>query len=389
MGRPMVVRRARGFAPLPVLLDVDVPPIISVGAHLKNAVALSAGPNAFITQHLGDLETPHALGAFRNVIDDLKKLYDVSPGIIACDAHPDYLSTKFAEQTRLSRISVQHHYAHILSCMAENEVSPPALGISWDGTGYGLDGTIWGGEFLVLNEGGFDRVAHLRTFRLPGADAAVKEPRRSAIGLLFEIFGDSIFERRDLFPVIAFMPDELTVLRRMLETGLNAPKTSSAGRLFDAIAALIGLREKMRYEGQAAMELEFLADAEEDSSYEFELAAGTPLVLDWEAMIVGIIADMSDGITPSRISAKFHNTLVDMMVKMAVIANESSVVLSGGCFQNKFLTERAIARLRDKGFNVYWHQRVPTNDGGIALGQTVAASIALAKENGSTEKICV
>lgn len=378
MDRPIVVRRARGFAPLPVPLGKNVPPIIAVGAHLKNAIALSAGTNAFISQHIGDLETPEALGAFRDVIESFEKLYEVSPSVIACDAHPDYLSTKFANNTRLSRISVQHHYAHVLSCMAENEIEPPALGIAWDGTGYGTDGTIWGGEFLHINDHSFNRMAHLRTFRLPGGDAAVREPRRSAIGLLFEVFGERVFDRHDLFPVVSFMPAELKTLRRMLEGGLNAPKTSSAGRLFDAVASIMGLREKIRYEGQAAMELEHLADGDELGLYEFELAAGTPLVIDWEPMFHGIISDTSDGISASRIAAKFHNTLVEMMVRMAIVANETSVALSGGCFQNKYLTEKAISRLRESGFNVYWHQRVPTNDGGIALGQTVAAAIELA-----------
>ena len=390
MDRPMVVRRSRGFAPLPVPLHEDVPPIISVGAHLKNVIALSAGSNAFISQHIGDLETPEALGAFRNVIDSFEKLYDVSPSLVACDVHPDYLSTKFAERTRLSRVSVQHHYAHILSCMAENEVEPPALGVAWDGTGYGTDGTIWGGEFLYVHDRGFDRLAHLRSFRLPGGDSAVREPRRSALGLLFEILGDSVFDRRDLFPVLAFMPGELKTLRRMLESGLNAPKTSSAGRLFDAVASIIGLREKIRYEGQAAMELEFLADPNESGVYEFELAAGTPLVVDWEPMIRGIITDTAAGNTAAHIAAKFHNTLVEMMVRMAVIAGEKAVVLSGGCFQNKYLTETAISRLRESGFKVYWHQRVPTNDGGIALGQTVAAARSLTENQkiGGEQGVC-
>jgi len=387
MDRPTVVRRARGLAPLPVPLTDDVQPVISVGGHLKNAVALSVGHNAFVSQHIGDLETPEALGAFRNVIDSLERLYEVSPGIIACDAHPDYLSTNYANGTKLTRVSVQHHYAHILSCMAENDVKPPALGIAWDGTGYGTDGTVWGGEFLVINDSGFDRMAHLRTFRLPGGDVAAREPRRSAIGILFEIFGEKAFDRHDLFPVLSFIPSEQIMLKRMLQGGLNAPRTSSAGRLFDAVASIIGLREKIRYEGQAAMELEFLADADEQACYAFELAVGTPIVLDWEPMIHGIIADTSDGISAPRIAAKFHNTLVEMMVRMAIVADEKSVALSGGCFQNKYLMERAIKRLRESGFNVYWHQRVPTNDGGIALGQAAAAAMAL--RNGEYKKLCV
>jgi len=390
MSRPAVVRRARGLAPLPLPIETDGSAILSVGAHLKNAIALSSGPNTFVSQHIGDLETPEAMRAFRNVIKSFESLYDVAPEIVACDEHPDYLSTKFANTLNIPQVKVQHHYAHILSCMAENEVEPPALGIAWDGTGLGTDGSIWGGEFLLINESGFERVAHLRTFALPGGDAAIKEPRRSGLGLLYEMLGESVFDRHDLFPVLSFMPGELKTIRRMLASGLNTPRTSSAGRLFDAVASIMGLREKIRYEGQAAMELEFLADPNEEGVYQFELAAGTPIVVDWEPMIFDIMADTTEGVNVSHIAAKFHNTLVEMMVRIASIANEGSVALSGGCFQNKYLTERAISRLRKSGFNVYWHQRVPTNDGGIALGQTVAAAISVKQTElqRSIETVC-
>jgi len=258
--------------------------------------------------------------------------------------------------------------------MAENEIEPPALGIAWDGSGYGLDGTMWGGEFLRIKSGGFDRLAHLRTFRLPGGDTAVKEPRRSAIGLLFEIFGTGIFDVLNLASVAAFTPAERIVIKGMLDRGVNAPVTSSAGRLFDAVASVIGLMQQTRFEGQAAMQLEFMADTNEQSRYEFGVVCGMngPLVIDWQPIFHDLIYDFARRVRPSRIAAKFHNTLVEMMVKVASIAGEKSVALSGGCFQNKFLTERAIARLRAEGFNVYWHQRVPTNDGGISLGQIAA-----------------
>ena len=373
MRREMIVRRSRGFAPLPVSLKQELPPVLAVGAHLKNSVAVSAGHNVFISQHIGDLETKEAFNAFEKVIWSLENLYDLAPDTVACDSHPDYLSTRWAVDSSIPRAAVQHHYAHILSCMAENEVDPPALGVAWDGTGWGPDGTVWGGEFLRIGEAGYERIAHLRTFRLPGGDAAVKEPRRSALGLLYEIFGERVFDKHELFPVLAFMPSELKTIRRMLDSGLNAPKTSSAGRLFDAVASIMGMRERIRFEGQAAMELEFLAEPNEYGVYEFEIAIGTPSAIDWEPMVRGIIADTSDGISASRIAAKFHNTLVDMIVRVAAIAGEKAVALSGGCFQNKYLTERAITRLRENCFNVYWHQRVPTNDGGIALGQIAAA----------------
>ena len=381
MRREMIVRRSRGFAPLPVSLKEEMPPVLAVGAHLKNSVAISAGHNVFISQHIGDLETKEAFNAFEKVIWSLENLYDLAPDTVACDSHPDYLSTKWAVDSSIPRVAIQHHYAHVLSCMAENEVDPPALGVAWDGTGWGPDGTIWGGEFLRIGETGYERIAHLRTFRLPGGDAAIKEPRRSALGLLFEIFGERVFDKHELFPVLAFMPSELKTIRRMLESGLNAPKTSSAGRLFDAIASILGLRERIRFEGQAAMELEFLAEPNEYGAYNFEMAVGSPSAIDWEPMIGGIIADTSDGMSASRIAAKFHNTLVDMIVRVAVIAGEKAVALSGGCFQNKYLTERAIKRLRENGFNVYWHQRVPTNDGGIALGQIAAAATVTKQAN--------
>lgn len=380
MGREMVIRRARGYAPLPIALPNEMPPTVAVGAHLKNAVALTTDGQAFISQHIGDLETSEAFDAFQRVIVSLETLYEAEPALVACDRHPDYLSTRWARDSSLPRLEVQHHYAHVLSCMTENDICPPALGIAWDGTGFGLDGSIWGGEFLRVNKTTFDRIAHLRTFRLPGGDRAAKEPRRAALGLLYEIFGDPVFEMRNLLPVVAFMPTELTVISQMLKSEVNSPKCSSIGRLFDAVSSILGLREKVRFEAQAAMELEFIVDPNEQGSYDFALNTmiGAPAVIDWEPLVHGIIADILGGRTPARIAAKFHNTLVEMMVRVAVLGGEEKVALSGGCFQNRYLTERAVRRLRHEGFKVYWHQRVPTNDGGIALGQAAAAAAAAA-----------
>ncbi|HSK71990.1 MAG TPA: carbamoyltransferase HypF, partial [Pyrinomonadaceae bacterium] len=375
-GREMILRRARGFAPLPVLLKEEMLPTLAVGAHLKNSVATSIGKQTFISQHIGDLETVQSFRAFENVIESFEKLYEIKLETIACDAHPDYLSTHFARDSALPLVSVQHHYAHVLSCMAENELTAPVLGVAWDGTGYGLDGTIWGGEFLRVTETDFERAAHFRTFRLPGGDKAVKEPRRVALGILYEIFGDAVFEMNDLAPVRAFTNSEISVMRKMLESKLNAPVTSSAGRLFDGAASIIGLRQKIRFEGQAAMELEFLiGDLETNESYDFEIKnsdSGAGIV-DWELMIMEIIADRKANVPQGKIAAKFHNTLVEMIVAVARLTSEKSVALSGGCFQNKYLLERAVRRLREEKFKVYWHQRVPTNDGGIALGQILAA----------------
>ena len=431
LDRELVLRRARGYAPLPI----NVLPasrwqvkqncrqdagsaILAVGAHLKNAVALSVGNQVFISQHIGDLETEQAHFAFRRVIADFEKLYDAKPQIIAADLHPDYLSTKFADEftgragsplpaadgaqrtARPTKISVQHHIAHVLSCMAENEIVPPALGVSWDGTGYGLDGTIWGGEFFLVTDESVERIAHLRPFRLPGGDKAVKEPRRAALGLLYEMSGESIFSGQKVHregapnstrgacaPLAAFSSAELATLKTMLAKNLNSPVTTSMGRLFDAVASLINLRQQIRFEGQAAMELEFALDGVntgEAYPLPIEKPAGTTdkseignrkseIILDWSPMIEAILADVQKGVSAGIISAKFHNALMEGIVAVAKRAGQDRVVLSGGCFQNRYLIERVVRRLQAEGFRPYWHQRVPPNDGGIALGQVVAA----------------
>ncbi len=373
-GREMLMRRARGYAPLPIRLSAPVRPLVAVGAHLKNTAAVARGSDVFISQHIGDLETEAAFDAFRRVIASLQQAYELQPEAAVHDLHPDYLSTQYARAAGLPLIGVQHHYAHVLACMADNEIDAPVLGVSWDGTGYGTDGTIWGGEFLRVDEHGFDRFAHLRTFRLPGGDAAVKEPRRTALGLLYEVYGDAIFDRHDLAPLRAFSWQELQVLRGMLRRGLNAPVTSSAGRLFDAAASLIDLRQRCSFEGQAAMELEFtLNGVSINDTYHCELRGESPIVIEWQPMIEGLLADAAAGLPTGVMSARFHNTLVELIVAVAGRAGAAQVALSGGCFQNVYLTERAINRLREAGFTPYWHRRVPPNDGGIALGQVMAA----------------
>jgi hydrogenase maturation protein HypF len=259
--------------------------------------------------------------------------------------------------------------------MAENELPPPVLGVSWDGTGYGLDGTIWGGEFFLVTDKDVVRFAHLRPFALPGGELAVKEPRRTAVGLLYEALGDAAFGRKDLAPVAAFAKAELATLKTMLEKKLNSPVTSSVGRLFDAVAALVDLRQQTHFEGQAAMELEFaIHGIETDERYHLPLVTHqTSLVVDWSGMISAILDDVKAGVPVGKISARFHNALADAVVEVAVRCGNRRVVLSGGCFQNQYLTWRVVTRLREEEFQPYWHQRVPPNDGGIALGQVVAA----------------
>lgn len=382
MGRELLLRRARGYAPLPVDCGRTVPGILGVGAHLKNTVALSVGNSIFVSQHVGDLENRESFMSFQRVIQDFRRLYRTEPARIAADMHPDYLSTKYAKDSGIPLIQIQHHFAHVAACMAENEISGRVLGVSWDGTGYGPDGTVWGGEFLLTDGGSFTRVAAFRKFRLPGGAAAVKEPRRAALGVLYEIMGDGVFGRKDLIPVGAFSDSELRVLAKMLGNDIHSPWTTSAGRLFDAAASLAGLRQRMRFEGQAAMELEFAAFREKtDESYPFFLnrtdAGNTGkeafITADWEPLVAAMINDVRDQIPLARIARRFHNTLVEIIVETARAVGEERVVLTGGCFQNRLLTERSVVRLRAEGFKPYWHQRIPPNDGGISLGQVVAA----------------
>ena len=377
MGRELVMRRARGYAPLPVHIAEDAPSILAVGAHLKNSVALAVGKAVFVSQHIGDLETEPAYEAFRRVTQDLQRLYDAKPTAVACDLHPDYLSTRYADQSGLPTVRVQHHLAHVLSCMAENELAAPALGVAWDGTGLGMDATVWGGEFLQVTDDEVARAAHFRPFRLIGGDKAVREPRRVGLAILVALFGENLRGYEHLPPIGAFTGTELGAMVSMLERGVNSPLTSSVGRLFDGAAALMGLRQMVRFEGQAAMELEFaLEGVHTDAAYRFEPLElpGVGLQLDWGPVVRAIVSDLMGGTPVGEMSARFHNGLVEAIVDVALITGASNVVLSGGCFQNKYLTERAVTRLRQEGFRPYWHQRVPPNDGGIALGQIAAAA---------------
>jgi hydrogenase maturation protein HypF len=395
LGRELVLRRARGYAPLPVGLARENAPMLAVGAHLKNTIAASVGSQVFVSQHIGDLETEQAFKAFRQVIGDFGRLYAFTPSVVACDAHPDYLSTEYARQSAVPVVAVQHHEAHVLACMAENELKAPVLGVSWDGTGFGLDGTIWGGEFLLVTDRRCDRRAALRTFALPGGEQAVKEPRRSALGLLFEVFGEEALTWSHLPPVAAFAAGDLKVLAGLLARGVNAPRTSSAGRLFDAVASLAGLHQRMRFEGQAAMALQFAADERiEDEAYTMSMTVGPSdartsgpsdvgdrLIVDWAPMLREILDDVEHHVPAGKISARFHNALVNAIVGVARSVGHEQVALTGGCFQNALLLERAVGRLRAAGFRPYWHQRIPPNDGGISLGQVVGAARELRRKN--------
>lgn len=398
MDRELVLRRARGYAPLPIHIEHDSgEPVLALGAHLKNTIALAVGRNVFVSQHIGDLETKESLDAFHSVISDFKEMYEADIRRVVCDLHPEYLSTKSAHRMNIAVDQIQHHYAHIVSCMAENDISPPVLGISWDGTGYGTDDMIWGGEFLVVNDASFTRAATFRPFRLPGSEKAIREPRRTCLALLYELFGADI-----PYPIVsqAFSSKEIKILLQMLKRGINSPYTTSVGRLFDAVASLTGLRHISNFEGQAAMELEYaITDERISDTYEFNLIdttsstqnfisekdpqsipAGVRYIIDWAPMIHGILRDVNDDLPVGVVAVKFHNTLSEIAVKVASYLGIEKVALSGGCFQNKYLTERTVQLLTSAGFRPYWHQRIPPNDGGISLGQIVAVALSEQKK---------
>lgn len=383
--QPRILRRARGHAPMPLLLRRAVPAILAVGAQLKNALALSRGRRVFISQHIGDLETLEAQRAFERAAADLLRLYDVEPQAIAYDLHPDYAATRWAEDECRRRgvpgIAVQHHHAHLVACMAENDETRRTLGVTWDGTGHGSDGTAWGGEFLLGDALGFERVAHLLPFRLPGGDAAAREPLRVAAALLHATDADGADVRAVRDGLDARMaPAQRVVLARMLETGLSAPITTSAGRLFDGVAALLGICTLATYEGEPAIALEQAAEPREHGAYElpFTGTAGQPRLLDWRVTLGQLCSDARRGVATGIIAARFHNALAQAIALQAEIAGCERVALTGGCFQNVLLLERTSALLRRRGFDVLLHRQVPPGDGGISLGQLVVATARIA-----------
>lgn len=377
-GRELVLRRSRGYAPAPIAVDRMPAGILALGGHLKTTVALTSPGGAVLSQHVGDLETVAARKAHTRIIADTTQLHAAKPYLIVRDQHPDYASSRAAEELGLPVVAVQHHVAHVAACMAEHGIAPPALGVAWDGSGYGPDGTIWGGEFLLITESGWSRVAHLRPFRLPGGEAAAREPRRAALGLLYGAFGDEAFAMIDLPPLAAFSSAERTVLHSMLARGINAPITSSAGRLFDAFAAICGLRQQASYEGQAAAELEWAAEGcATGRRYEIIIRPserGGPLIIDWQPALEAALGELQRGTAVGTVSEALHNGLAAAIVEVAIRIGQGRVILTGGCFQNTRLTEATVAALRDAGCEPVWHQRVPPNDGGLALGQAVWAA---------------
>lgn len=374
--REMVIRRARGYGSLLLEIESVKPGILAVGGHLKNTVAMSTTSGIYLSQHIGNLQTEKTFNIFENTLDKIKNIYQSQVFTIAHDLHSEYLSTKYAVKhasKQLTTVAVQHHYAHILSCMAENKLEVDLLGVVWDGSGYGLNNTIWGGEFLQIINKGFSRIGHLKEFPLIGSEKAVKEPRRIALGLVYEAFGEECFEYNLPF-INSFTKQELNILKQMLRNKLNTPFTSSIGRLFDGVASILGIQHYNNFEAQAAIKLEFsLSNTKIEESYNFVIDEKHPLIIDWQDLLKEILSDLEKNIPIAIISAKFHNALANLVVEIAKRVAQEKVVLTGGCFQNRYLLEKTVLSLKAAGFSPYWHQRVPTNDGGISLGQIFAA----------------
>lgn len=374
-------RRSRGYVPYPIILDFKLKEVLALGGELKNTISFSKENYVFPSQYLGDLKNVETLGFLKESIKNLEKIFRVNPEIIACDLHPDYLSTQFAEEIGAKKglkvVKVQHHHAHIVSCMAENNIKEKVMGVAYDGTGYGDDGKIWGGEFLLCDLKKYFRVGHLKYYPLPGGDKAIAEPWRMAYSYLYSIYGpkaktlDIDFNHRMDY-------DKLSIIEKMIDKNINSPLTSSCGRLFDAASSLIGIRDEINYEGQAAMELESLCASGIKERYKFCIyKEGKEFIIDPKEIFVDIIEDLKKGIDKKVMAAKFHNTVAEFTLNLCGKIRENNginkIALSGGVFQNRYLTEKIISLLERDNFRVYTQRIVPPNDGGISLGQVVVA----------------
>ena len=389
-GATRFIRRSRGYAPLPISLDKKMPKILSCGGGLKSTICLTRDNYAFLSQHIGDLDNKKIYDFFQNSIDHLKDILDIQPEIIAHDMHPGYMSTDYAKaQNNVKKVAVQHHHAHAAACMAENDLDGEVIAITLDGTGYGTDGHIWGGEILLCTQKEFKRKAHLSYIKMPGGDAAVLEPWRMAASVLYQAFGDDAFDME--IPYIKEMNKEkLSFVCQMMEKDLNSPLTSSAGRLFDAVSSLLCIRHRVSHESQAAMELEAVADGElTEDAYGFDILRkvnddrGILFEIDMIPCIRQITDDLKKNTSLGIISSKFHNTIVQAFANAAIRVSKETgtpktnireIVLSGGVFNNDIILNSMIAALEEKNFKVYTHSKVPTGDGGISLGQAVVAA---------------
>ncbi|TAM82864.1 MAG: carbamoyltransferase HypF [Acidobacteria bacterium] len=381
-GKERVLRRSRGYVPAVIDLGRPVADILACGPELKNTFCLTHGQHAILSQHIGDLENYETLVFFEETLANLKNLFRIGPRIIAYDLHPHYLSTQYAmEQDEIEKIGVQHHHAHIASCMAENGLDEKVIGVAFDGTGYGTDGQIWGGEFLVADFRKFERRAHLRYIPLAGGDAAIRHPWRSGLSYLRETYGK---EAPAFLPMWNGVPDnERRLIWKMLEQGINTVATSSCGRLFDAVASILGLRYEVNFEGQAAIALEMAAQEAAGGVYPFQVEYCDPWQIDLRPVIESIVNEVEDETPPGVIAGRFHNSLAEMITQVCRQLREqerlNKVCLSGGTFQNMLLLDRTLSGLGKFGFEVYLHAKVPPNDGGIALGQAAIANAVATK----------
>jgi hydrogenase maturation protein HypF len=375
---PAFIRRSRGYAPEPIAIGLDAEGIAACGAELKGSFCIGKGAAGILSQHLGDLKNPETYDFYREAFHRFCELFRFSPRLAVCDKHPDYLSTRFAEELTeelgIPVRRVQHHYAHVAACMAENSVREKVIGVSMDGTGYGDDGAIWGGEFFLCDLDGYQRFTHFEYLPLPGGDAAIKEPWRMAVAVLRMLYGERITTVDH--PVLKLCTEEdLGLLLAAIDKRINTPVTSSTGRLFDAAAALTGITTHAGFEAEAPMRLESAIEAD-DGAYPFE--SGETIVM--RPAFEALLADLGGGVSPGRISARFHNTVaavvVDTAAKMASETGVTKVALTGGVFQNRYLLERCTARMAESGMSVLTHTKVPANDGGIALGQLAVAAAA-------------
>jgi hydrogenase maturation protein HypF len=379
-GERRIIRRSRGFAPIPITLARSYPSVLALGPQIKTTLCILKGNLAFLSPHIGDMETPEARDFYQENLTLMEKIAECRPEIVACDLHPAYYTTKVAEGLTAARvIHVQHHHAHIVSAMAENGIEGEVIGIAMDGTGYGTDGTVWGGEFFVASESTFTRVGHIATYLLPGGEKAIREPWRIAVSLLREAYGDDwpdVAKSLDIVPEKSFYE----TMDRIMKQRFNSPLTSSLGRLFDGVAAILGLRRKVTFEGQAAMELEAMARYGSGRVMEFAIdEVGDIIHLDFSPMIRVITKRLQAGKDSGQLAFSFHLTLQTAFCKMARKISRKTglkrIVLSGGCFQNRILTEGTIAELKRAGLEVFFHHSVPTNDGCISLGQAVCAGM--------------
>lgn len=388
-GEPVITRLGRGYAPLPLAQIEEIarpaalPPIVATGAHLKSALAVWTGSQAILGAHIGDLDSPAIRQAFVESAHDLANFYRFQPAILACDSHPDYFTTRWAHEQNLPVIEVQHHHAHAVACMIEHHLlDREVLALSWDGTGFGPDNTIWGGEVLRVRGSQFERIASMLPFALPGGDAAIRHPNRIAFSLLTQVMDKQMLLEKKWLVRLGLGIDEARMLGSMIERRINCPFTSSIGRLFDAVAALVLSVHEATYEGEAAIAIEEIAGDSVVDSYPLPwVDCGSDIPRgDWRPMLREILSDLDRDVAASRIAAKFHNALADWGASAVSSDSLTDVVLSGGCFQNRLLAERVIASLRLTGRSVYSHQSIPPGDGGLAAGQLAVAVMRMAEK---------